>query len=641
MPAKYTAEEIAGLANASYRGGEYFMKCPCHIDSKASLSFRDDQRTGAVLLTCHAGCDNSDIIKALSEMGLWEAGSTQSSHVYYPYNSADGKELYRVLRYPDKSFPVGRMVDEVFESGLDGIEPVLYRLDMLKAAPFSEYIFITEGEKDVDTACRIGLVATTNFNGGNPDKWLESYNHHLKGRKIVLLEDNDKMGLRRVTELAKKLSPIAQSVSTITFREMKKGADLTDWVEEREAEGMGPAEMKKLLMNMIYSDNTSSVLPQFKSKSLAQMAQEMNNNAEVKWLLNNSLPVNEPFGLIGDPGAGKSTIALGLGSRLIAWRESERFKRGKILYLLLEGNSRNIISAAQELRIDQNDVIVLCDDSNSTRLDLADKNVRDGVIKQILAYESEYGVALVIFDSFSATSSGISINDPKIAVVMQELNSALDRPGIPIAYINHCKKGTKSDEKRAVNISLGSGTFLGQVRTAFLITIDDILPSVRKLSLIKSNRVSAPDPERDYYFFKHANFAQFVSAEEYCKYLPVDDEGADFAMTMKARAKRIIMNLFINQDRELIPSQEIMALAESNGVSSRVMTEALAEMRVESVRKKDCWFRHWPMRKLFMGASNNESDELKVLAESQDDEYAPDDLVMQTDSIQRVYDIKI
>jgi hypothetical protein len=445
------------------------------------------------------------------------------------------------------------------------------------------------------------------------------------------------MGVRRVTELAKKLSPIAQSVSTIAFREMQKGADLTAWVEEREAEGVGPAAMKKLLMNMIYSDNTSSVLPQFNSKSLAQMAEEMNNNAEVKWLLNNSLPVNEPFGLIGDPGAGKSTIALGLGSRLIAWRESERIKRGKILYLLLEGNARNIISAAQELQINPNDVIVLCDVHNSTRLDMADKKVRDDVIKQIFFYEEEFGVALVIFDSFSAASSGISINDPKIAVVMQELNSALDRPGIPIAYINHCKKGTKSDEKRAVNISLGSGTFLGQVRTAFLITLDEILPSVRKLCLIKSNRLSAPDPERDYYFFKHANFAQFVSAEEYLKYLPSEDEGVDpaMAMTMKARAKRIIMNLFINEGRELIPAQEIKALAASNSVSSKVMNEALAEMQVKAVKKKDCWFRHWPMRKLFMGASGDESHELKLMiAESQVDgiqvEYAPDVQVMQT-----------
>jgi 5S rRNA maturation endonuclease (ribonuclease M5) len=635
MPAKYSAEEMARKVNARYRGGEFFMKCPCHIDSQPSLSFRDDQHTGKVILTCHAGCDNNDIIMALAEMGLWDTSQPgRGSAIYYSYNDLNGNELYRVLRYEDKKFPVGRMIDGSFESGLDDVEPVLYRLDELCKASIDEYVFIAEGEKDADTASRIGLIATTNYGGGNPDKWLESYNHRLKGRKIVLLEDNDKMGVRRVTELAKKLSPIAQSVLIITFKEMKKGADLTDWVEEREAEGVGTAEMKKLLMNMIYSDNTSSVLPQFKSKSLAQMRDEMNNNAEVKWLLEKSLPVNEPFGLIGDPGAGKSTIALGLGSRLIAWRVAERIKRGKILYLLLEGNARNIISAAQELQIDPNDVIVLCDDSNSTRLDLADKNVRNGVIEQILAYEKEFGVALVIFDSFSATSSGISINDPKIAVVMQELNSALDRPGIPIAYINHCKKGTKSDEKRAVNISLGSGTFLGQVRTAFLITIDEILPSVRKLCLIKSNRVSAPDAERDYYFFKHANFAQFVSAEEYSKYLPSDDAGVDAAMTMKAKAKRIIMNLFINEGRDMIPSQEIMALAESNSVSSKVMTEALQQMRVEKVKKKDCWFRYWPMRNLFMGTSSNESHELKMIAESQDDsiqvEYAPDAQVMQT-----------
>ena len=615
MPAKYSLEEMVYKTNATYRGGEYFMKCPCHNDRQASLSFRSDSQTGLILLTCHAGCDNKDIIKALVDMGLWEESGSKKS-VYYAYTDEQGNELYRVLRYDDKKFPVGRMVDGEFESGLDEIEPVLYRLHELVKVPATDYLFIAEGEKDADTLCRIGLFGTTNYNGGNPDKWQDSYNCYLTGKKLVLLEDNDDMGRRRVIELKKRLNTIATSIDIISFNSMAKGADLTDWVHAREAEGKKPEEIKAALLSKISHIGISAVIQQSPCKTLAQMEDEMQDKNKIEWLLENSLPVHEPFALIGDPGAGKSTAALALGKMAMAWRESKGKSKGAIFYLLLEGNSRNIIQASKELNIDIADVVVAHDKNGSTRLELSDKNVRDFTIRQIVDLHDRIGVALVIFDSFGAASASTSINDPKIAMIMQEINSALDKPGIPIAYINHCRKSAKIDDARAVNSPIGSALFLGQVRTAYLIVNDNIVPDTRLLKLIKSNHFSAPDTDRDYVFIKNKNNTIFKPSVGFYKLLDNKAATENNEKSMKDKAKRLAKELFINDDRESIPSSEIHLLAETNGVTSSVMNEALREMKVDRIRVDNIWHRIWPLGKFLKQSSQLSEQDIEATPQS-------------------------
>jgi hypothetical protein len=47
-------------------------KCPAHSDKTPSLSIRDAAR-GRVLIHCHAGCEQSSVIAALRQRGLWDA----------------------------------------------------------------------------------------------------------------------------------------------------------------------------------------------------------------------------------------------------------------------------------------------------------------------------------------------------------------------------------------------------------------------------------------------------------------------------------------------------------------------------------------------------------------------------------------
>ena len=47
---------------------------PCHDDENPSLSVSDG-KNGRVLVHCHAGCSQSDVIVALVELGLWTNGT--------------------------------------------------------------------------------------------------------------------------------------------------------------------------------------------------------------------------------------------------------------------------------------------------------------------------------------------------------------------------------------------------------------------------------------------------------------------------------------------------------------------------------------------------------------------------------------
>lgn len=600
MPATCSIDKLASDLGAVYRGGEYAAMCPVHLDSKPSLTFREDPATGTILFTCHAGCNNSDIITALAEKGLWASSSRNAGdRACYVYRSSAGVELFRVLRYPGKAFPLGRFLDGRWVSGLGDLEPVLYRFDELQRSDRSELVFVTEGEKDADTAAELGLVATTNHGGGDPDKWRESYSKALSGRKIVLLEDNDSKGRHRVTELKKRLSFHAASVAVVHFREMGKGADLTDWVEARRKEGLRLDQIKARLLKRIEASAAEERLGRYRSQSITDLVAKQSDLDQIEWILPGTLPVGEAFALIGDPGAGKSTAALALGKEIQQFRAARGIQRGKIVYLLLEGNTRNIIAATQELNINGEDVILLKNESDSTRFNMTDKRERDAVIQQILDYHEVYGVALVIFDSFSAASRDVSINDPRIGVVMQDLNAALDPRGITIGYINHCAKGSL-DDTRAVNVSLGSGTFMGQVRTAFLMREDPKVPFGRRLCLVKSNHVPAPDPERDYYFLKHGGISRFASAEEVTAVSAAADEfSREEGITMKAKARNLVMESFLQPEVSEVLSKTFYDEAENRGISGKVMKETLKEMGVESRMGRDGqWYRYWPKRDL-------------------------------------------
>lgn len=67
-----TAETIAKALGGHRAGATWMARCPVHDDSSPSLAISAG-KNGKVLVRCHAGCDQHDVIGALSVRGLWDA----------------------------------------------------------------------------------------------------------------------------------------------------------------------------------------------------------------------------------------------------------------------------------------------------------------------------------------------------------------------------------------------------------------------------------------------------------------------------------------------------------------------------------------------------------------------------------------
>lgn len=66
-----TAETIARALCGHRAGATWMARCPVHEDRRPSLSISTG-KDGKVLVRCHAGCDQRDLIAALQKRGLWQ-----------------------------------------------------------------------------------------------------------------------------------------------------------------------------------------------------------------------------------------------------------------------------------------------------------------------------------------------------------------------------------------------------------------------------------------------------------------------------------------------------------------------------------------------------------------------------------------
>lgn len=64
------ARDLTAALGGVWRGFYGMAKCPAHDDRSPSLSIRNSDND-KVLVKCHAGCEQEDVIAALQDRGLW------------------------------------------------------------------------------------------------------------------------------------------------------------------------------------------------------------------------------------------------------------------------------------------------------------------------------------------------------------------------------------------------------------------------------------------------------------------------------------------------------------------------------------------------------------------------------------------
>lgn len=239
------------------RGAE--LRGPCLLHKGKRDSFAINPENG--LWICHACDRRGDLVQLERELSGTDfktalaevcriVGRADTLHTRdgrrsdsgrivaeYDYPDEGGRILYQTIRYDPKNFKQRRPNGNGgWHWNLKGVRLVLYRLpELFKRA--SDIVFICEGEKDVHALESLGLLATCNAMGAG--KWRDVYAETLRGRRVVIITDNDPptdekgnphyRGQKHAGVVAESLLRHECEVRII---EPPRGKDAADWLAE-------------------------------------------------------------------------------------------------------------------------------------------------------------------------------------------------------------------------------------------------------------------------------------------------------------------------------------------------------------------------------------------------------------------------
>ena len=210
--------------------GEMMIHCPYHDDRTPSCSVSPAKR----VYYCH-GCKKtgwfSALITKLNDDSPGQAiqriataaGKTvefqEPPEQYYDYMDAQGKKvLKRVLRLKNKRFAQCRPVPGGWINNTDGVGPVLYNHQLLKAG---HVVCITEGEKDSDSITQAlydthGIIGVTS---GGAKSWDPCLAKLLQGQIVTITPDHDDAGAGYAAAVAASLTAEGIAYRTLSFAE--------------------------------------------------------------------------------------------------------------------------------------------------------------------------------------------------------------------------------------------------------------------------------------------------------------------------------------------------------------------------------------------------------------------------------------
>ena len=242
-PSEVQAYYAARVPSLRINNGQREWRGPCPVHNGKDPNFSVNADTG--LAACHSACGGRGWDMISLEMELfnldfarakervyelvgrpqvpWEERDLEAA---YDYTNENGKLLYQVLRYHGKNFRQRRPDGNGgWVWGLGDVKRVPFRLAKIR---HSEFLAIVEGEKDVLTLERIGMVGTCNNGGAGNFK--PELAVHFTRKHVAIFPDNDEPGREHALKVAALLSPVAKSLKIVELPELPAKGDITDFI---------------------------------------------------------------------------------------------------------------------------------------------------------------------------------------------------------------------------------------------------------------------------------------------------------------------------------------------------------------------------------------------------------------------------
>jgi hypothetical protein len=270
----------------------------------------------------------------------------------YPGTDADGRPIQVVRTISGNPRFRQRTPDTSKKGGWDwhtkhipDHERRLYRLSDLRNASPDERIWICAGEKDADRLHNAGLTATTNI--GGEGKWKPEYANEFRGKRCVVLQDNDDTGIKHTATVAQSLIGIAASVKVLLLPGLPPKGDVSDFLDaahtldelERLAKE-APEENLSSTKSARPSDDGECTLAELEAKHFEP----------IKWIVQDYIPEGLTV-FAGRPKIGKSWLMLNVALGVARGTEAlgKFVQKGDVLYCGLEDGERRMRSRVEKI----------------------------------------------------------------------------------------------------------------------------------------------------------------------------------------------------------------------------------------------------------------------------------------------------
>lgn len=518
--------------------------CPVHETAASDPSCDFDLgRDGRVLVTCRsASCSFESIVEALGvdardlfadtstssknattrtarskapvrppwRLGTladaakkFEAQHKGTSSMPYHYHDEDGQEVLVVMRVktPDgKKCPVAHLgAGGVWFAGFGPYESrprPLYGAHTLKANP-DALVVIVEGEKCCDALQRLdGLrahfAATTTINGAGKAKYSDL--SPLRGRRVVVLPDNDPQGRDHARDVAKRaLAAGADSVKIVELPNLGPSEDCVEWIAARDLEGRGPLAMLQELFDLIENAPLFELEPQQDGQKESQEPaprslfhcigfDEVCALPPVSWLVEGIVAASGVTVLAASPKTGKSFCAIDLMLSMVHGRQhwlGRTLRQGEqphgVLYAPLEGRA-GISSRFRawraahpaEKRIGRIDMLVRHEIAGAV---LGAEGVAMTIawVREKVVEFREAGTPLSIFvlDTLGQATEGDENDAATTGAAMRACATLASELNVAVLVIHHIRKGANGSSGKGRELTLddvrGSGAIVGAV----------------------------------------------------------------------------------------------------------------------------------------------------------------------------------
>ena len=232
---------VAATEAKEKKQDQYLGHCPAHNDRNPSLSIclKDNN----ILLKCHAGCSQDAVIDTLKAKGCWKSDSRQkrveSSRTEYLYEGPKYKEKVLRIDFSDhtKTFRRFHSKDGRWIHGAAPEPPFPYKYSTWKD---SEEVILVEGEKCADSLLTHGFKVTCVPGGANG--WKDDYVKPFKGKRVIIVPDNDSPGRKFATTVGLALLETSD-VKILELPDLKEKQDIYDWL----ALGNTKEDLKEIL----------------------------------------------------------------------------------------------------------------------------------------------------------------------------------------------------------------------------------------------------------------------------------------------------------------------------------------------------------------------------------------------------------